>query len=376
MKFCSPGRTLLVSFLIFLVPCACAQDASIDQLLKKLPPPEKFALPHAERALQKTDPAAKDPLAKEMGTALRMRDFSRAENLSAQLIKRYPQSVGAYCMHATIEMDLRRYANAVADLRKAIDLQPKLALSYFLLGNAEAMQQHFATALQHFRKAAELEPKNAAAWAFLSACAERAGRKQESLDSAKRATTVSPAFLGGWFQLARAEKALGHTNETLSALTRAAEISPDNVYLLAVVGFSYINLNRIPQAVPLLQHAAQMQPTNFLVQSQLGYCLATIGQVDAGIAHLKKGASLNSKYGPVWGAPRFGLPKTRPASRRSKGVRPRHPHYADLSSFMAASRGRVSRLGTECGRGARGGAGAFVTRDSECGLQAKENLTS
>ena len=70
--------------------------------------------------------------------------------------------------------------------------------------------------------------------------------------------------------------------------------------MLAVLGFSYINLNRIPQAIPSLQRAAKLLPNNYLVQSQLGYCLMTAGQTNAAIGYLRKGASLNSSYGPVW----------------------------------------------------------------------------
>jgi tetratricopeptide (TPR) repeat protein len=46
--------------------------------------------------------------------------------------------------------------------------------------------------------------------------------------------------------------------------------------------------------------AADSCGNDFLVQSQLGFCLASVGQVDAGISYLRKGASLNSSYGPVW----------------------------------------------------------------------------
>ena len=51
---------------------------------------------------------------------------------------------------------------------------------------------------------------------------------------------------------------------------------------------------------PPLQRAAKLLPQDYLVQSQLGYCLLITGQTDAAIGYLKKGASLNSKYGPVW----------------------------------------------------------------------------
>jgi Flp pilus assembly protein TadD len=46
--------------------------------------------------------------------------------------------------------------------------------------------------------------------------------------------------------------------------------------------------------------AADECGNDFLVQSQLGFCLEPVGRVAAGISYLRKGASLNSSYGPVW----------------------------------------------------------------------------
>src|SRR2546422_10879388 len=94
--------------LVTLGASAFSQDASIDQLLKKLPPPEKFAKPPVERVLQQSDPAFKDPLGKEIVIALRTRNFSRAANLSRQLTQRHPQSTAAYCLYAAISLGLRQ----------------------------------------------------------------------------------------------------------------------------------------------------------------------------------------------------------------------------------------------------------------------------
>lgn len=263
------SRAVLALFAIF-VPCAWAQDASIDQLLEKLPPPEKFAPPPVATGLSTTDPAPKDPLAKEMALALQSRDFPRAASLAHQLLVRYPQSAGALCMNATAATALGQFAEAGFSLRKAITLQPDLAIAHFMLGNLEVAQQHYEASLPHFQKAAELEPKNPIALVFLSECYAKIGRRNEGIDYAKRATTAVPGFVGGWLQLARVEKSVGHMAETISALKHALDASPDNVQLLVLVGSSYISQNRSAEALPLLRHAAEVAPNEFLVQANLG----------------------------------------------------------------------------------------------------------
>ena len=114
--------------------------------------------------------------------------------------------------------------------------------------------------------------------------------------------------------LAIVENAMGHVGAALDAMVKASQISPNDGDLAAVLGFSYINLNRIPQAISPLRRAAKLLPRDYLVQSQLGYCLLVTGQTNTAIGYLQKGASLNSRYGPVWEPSRRCLQKTRAAS--------------------------------------------------------------
>lgn len=278
-----------------------AQDASIDQLLKRLPPPEKLVKPSVERAVEQPDPALRDSMVNDILSIWRKRNIPRALELSRTLVQRYPRSAGAHCLRGVLALELHQYGEAAAAFRQSIALQPRFALSHFGLAVIDVTQGHFSAAMPHLLQLSRLEPNSPMVWEVLSDCAQRLGRKEESLTYARRATSVAPASIDPWLHLARAENALGHTDGTLSALTRAAEVSPDSATILSLVGFSCINLNRIPQAIPPLLRAARLAPKDFLIHSQLGYCLQATGQLDAGIAHLRLGANLAPKnYGPVW----------------------------------------------------------------------------
>jgi tetratricopeptide (TPR) repeat protein len=301
----SLGRISFASAIFFIATFSRfaigAQDASIEQLLKKLPPPEKLVKPSVERALGQQDPALRDSMVNDIAAAWRSRNIPRALELSRRLAIRYPRSAGSQCLQGVLALELRQYREAAVAFHHSIAIQPTFALSHFGLAVTEGAQGRFSAAMPHLLQLTRLEPNSPVAWQALSDCAQRLGRKEESLTYAKRAATVAPASIGTWLQLARAENALGHTDGTLNALTRAAEVSPDSASILSLVGYSYINLNRLPQAIPPLQRAARLAPKDFLVQSQLGYCLQATGQLDAGITHLRLGASLAPKnYGPVW----------------------------------------------------------------------------
>ena len=300
MKFLPLGIAISFALLFWFNSSAQGQDASIDQLLKKLPPPEKLVTPTVKQALDRPDPAFQDPLIGQIGYALAYRNVPAALDASRKLTVKYPHSAGAQCLRGVLAGELHQFGESEASYKQAVAIDPKYGFAHFGLGADEMFQGRYANAATHFQKITELEPNSYIGWLFVSACAERTGHKQESLVNAKRATALDPSFAATWVQLARAEKALGHPQETLAAVNKAAEVSPDDAYLLSTVGYGYINLNRISEAIPPLQRAAKISPKDFLVQSQLGYCLLVTGQLDAGIAHLKKGASLNSKHGPAW----------------------------------------------------------------------------
>src|SRR5438045_6513244 len=64
-----------------------AQDASVDQLIKKLPPPEKVA----KSTMQLADPALRDPLAKQVIDSAKAMNCVNALALSQTLRARYPK---------------------------------------------------------------------------------------------------------------------------------------------------------------------------------------------------------------------------------------------------------------------------------------------
>lgn len=292
--------SLLVLFLFAAPATGFAEDATVDQLLKKLPPPEKFVQSPTDRIVLDARTLDNDPAVKQLVEALRFRNFGRALDLARGLAQRYPNNPVAHSVHGAIAYGMRQFGEAAAACHRAIALRPTYANPHVGLGFIELAQNRPAAAIPHFQKFAELEPKQPGPWLLLSACHERLGAKQKAVEEAKHATEVSPASAGAWVQLARTEKTVGNASETLRAILRAADLLPDSAYMMATVGYGYINLNRIREAVGPLQRAAHFSPNDFLVQSQLGFCLLTTGQTEAAIEHLRQGAKLAPNYAPVW----------------------------------------------------------------------------
>lgn len=179
---------------LVLGSAAFAQDAAIDKLLNKLPPPEKLLKPQVQRTLQQQDPAFRDPLGQQTVSAISKRDFRRAMNFSRKLTERYPHSAPAYCLRGSLACSLRQYKEASSSFHTAAGIQPRSAEAHFGLGLVEGAQGHFAAALPHLQRCAELEPDSFIPYVFLSDCAQSVGHKEESRRYAKKATELAPSL--------------------------------------------------------------------------------------------------------------------------------------------------------------------------------------
>jgi tetratricopeptide (TPR) repeat protein len=203
-------RVLSFFAVVVFTNAFAAQDPSIDRLLSKLPPPEKFV-----------DPAIRDPLAKQMAEAAKAHNFGTALDASRRLAERYPKSLGAQLVHGMFAQSLRRFSEASAAYHKALSIRPDFTIAYVGLGLTEAAQQHFRPAFSDFQQVTRLAPKVDIGWIGSSACAEKLGRRQESLEYARRATAVAPSSVGAWYQLAREEGLFGSKQASANALARA-----------------------------------------------------------------------------------------------------------------------------------------------------------
>ena len=217
MQTHSPFLRFFLTWLcaLFAAPFIHAQDASVDRLIKKLPPPEKIV---------QADPASRDPLARKIVDALKASNFGNAYAMSQKLAARYPKSAAAHSLHGQLALALRRYPQASGAFQKAVSIQPNNAFAYVGLALSEAAQNHVRAAMSNFRQVTRLYPQAEIGWIGLSACAEQLGRKGESLNYARRATAVAPSSFAAWLQLAHAEGISGNRRASADALARAKEI--------------------------------------------------------------------------------------------------------------------------------------------------------
>ncbi len=214
---------MAVAFIFSFGFAAQAQDASIDKLLKKLPPPESLVqrpppIPRDELEL------LNDPLTTMVGTACDYRNWSVARSFAERLAQAHPKNPWAHCILGGVEVQITRFAEGAAAYNQALKVRPNFPYAFLQLGVVEVIQQHFANAIPYFKKFVAQEPNEPIGWVFLSGCNEKLGHGKECLDYAKRGVATGPQFAGTWLQLAHAENAVGHTDNAKRALAQAQQL--------------------------------------------------------------------------------------------------------------------------------------------------------
>ena len=209
-----PKLFVAVFFAASLV-VARAENSSVDQLIKKLPPPEKVT---------ETDPASRDPMVKQITDAAKSMNFGSAYAISRKLASRYPKSAGAQLIHGQFSLVVRRYSEAGDAFHKAISIQPDFAMGYVGLALSESAQDHVNGAMTNFRQVTKMYPNADIGWIGLSACSEKLGRKGDCLEYARHATSVAPKSFAAWLQLSRAEGISGNKQAAQKALARAKQL--------------------------------------------------------------------------------------------------------------------------------------------------------
>ncbi len=126
VKFPVPPVLVSLAFLLSFLTrsTVSAEDATVDQLLKKLPPPEKFVPSPTDRIVLDARMLDNDPAVKKLVVALQYRDYGRAIELARSLAKRYPQNPVAHSVHGAIAYRLRQFAEASEACRRALALRP------------------------------------------------------------------------------------------------------------------------------------------------------------------------------------------------------------------------------------------------------------
>jgi Tfp pilus assembly protein PilF len=163
----------------------------------------------------------------------RMRVWKDGYTLFRQMTREAPQYPAAHFNYAFELRGRGDIDGAVAEYRKAIGLDPAMALAYSNLGALLQSRGELVEAESLYLKTLELRPNYALAWNNLAIVRYKRGDGARSLQAFRRAIELKPDDAGAVYNLGRLYQQAGFADSAASMFERAYRIEPDNPQIRA-----------------------------------------------------------------------------------------------------------------------------------------------
>ncbi len=182
----------------------------------------------------------------------------------------------------------------VSAAKKALELDPNLVEAHVLLATVELEQWHWADAEAEYRRALELNPNDADAYSGYSLWLLCQGRTDEALDWAERGRVLDPLAVSGeyigWilFQSHRYDEAIHELRSVLA-------VNPNDAGALWFLGFTLCANNQSKDAIPPLEKALSISNRSPGVMGVLIRAYAHAGRRDDALRLLAELKERNKK---------------------------------------------------------------------------------
>lgn len=163
----------------------------------------------------------------------------------------------AYFALGSVYTETGKNAEAVQQLKRALQLRPNSDDGYIRLGRAYAATGQTEAALTAFKKAVELNPYYWYNHKQLGGAYADAGRNRQAIDEFKQQIDLNPKDWSGYNNLAAIYYLEGRWKDCIPYLEKAIELQP-SFDSYSNLGSAYYELERYPEAIEMYKKAIQL----------------------------------------------------------------------------------------------------------------------
>jgi protein O-GlcNAc transferase len=168
------------------------------------------------------------------------------------MFQRTPASYRVHELSAEIFEVQSRYADAAAEYRKAIELNPSAPDLHFRLGRALLMQSHEPASLEQaaaeFQAELRVNPEDGACEYQLGQIAQVEGHADEAAAHFRKALALSPHFVAAMIALAKLDSEAKRYPDAISLLQGAVALQPKSEAALYALLTAYRNSGQMEKA--------------------------------------------------------------------------------------------------------------------------------
>lgn len=192
-----------------------------------------------------------------------------------------------------------KFHEAIAEWKKALELEPQDAAAISNLGAALHGAGRLEDAAREFARALDLDPANVRAHTNIGIALARSKKYDEAARHFERALELRPgdaqarsAYGGMLVETGETEKALVH-------LRAALELTPDSPDALNNYAGALARAGRYQDSLPFFRKALELEPGSAVLHFNFGRALAASGDPKAGLFHVERAAQLSGAAEPL-----------------------------------------------------------------------------
>jgi len=232
--------------------------------------------------------------------AHRRGDLNAAEKAYRDVLAAQPDNPDALALRGVTLDGLKRSDEALASIRRAIELDPKAALFYIHLGNVLCTVKNWAEAADAFRKAAELQPDYPDIYYNLGNALRENGSWPEAEEAYRKAITLNPSHLLARNNLALVFEHQKRLPEAIALLEETVKQSPD--YLEGWLNLSCLTekSNDYERALQTALQARTLAPDQARPWLGMGVALNRMGRDTEALEIYEKLVQLKPDWEEAW----------------------------------------------------------------------------
>ncbi|XP_056873227.1 tetratricopeptide repeat protein 13 isoform X2 [Takifugu flavidus] len=187
-----------------------------------------------------------------------------------------------YEQRAEILSPLGRISEALADLSRAVQLQPSARL-YRHRGTLLFISEDYVAAMEDFQQSLELKKNQPIAMLYKGLTFFHRGLLKEAIETFREALKLKSDFIDAYKSLGQAYRELGDFESAMESFQKALLLDQNHIQSLQLRGMMLYHHGSLQEAIGNFKRCLQLEPYNEVCQYMKGLSHVAMGQFYEGI---------------------------------------------------------------------------------------------
>src|SRR5918999_4266062 len=285
----------------------------------------------ALRQFRQAEPPTLMGLVGKAHALYRLNRFEEALEVIARAKQRFPKSPRPWTQAALIYLMQGRVPGALAELDRALRLDPRYALAHGLRSNIYLVRNQKERALEAAQQAVAANLYSPAARLDLSLVKQAEFKLEEALKAARKAVALDPENPQALIQVSRLLFGQGKVDEAFELAERVRHLVPQDPVVLSTWGFLTLAREGVNEAIAAFDRAIVQDSTRGEPHLGKGLALFRRGKTEDGVKEMRIATLLEPKvslYHSYLGKAFYEVKEDKPAEQQlalAKELDPRDP---------------------------------------------------